>query len=175
METGNVTVGLPAGVAMLEGWTGKVLWQRTDLGEISKTNTQNFRARRCCSYRIIQDGERKTKLTAIDTLTGATVWQTDKMLGYTVEMTGFRRDMLVFLTIRDNRITKDKPDIYALKMATGELLWQSEYTKKVDLYGVEKKKRGATASMFLGDGGGRSDRLDLSGENPRWLKVTRSI
>jgi hypothetical protein len=89
------------------------------------------------------------------------------MLGFTAQVTPvYDRDMLVFITIRDNRVNKDKPDIFALKMSTGELLWQNEYTEKVDLYGIEKKKRGATASMFLGSGGGRSDRFDLSGENP---------
>jgi outer membrane protein assembly factor BamB len=51
-------------------------------------------------------------------------------------------------------------------MSTGELLWQTEYTEKVDLYGVEKKKRGGASAMLLGSGGGASDRFDLSGENP---------
>ncbi|MEP6945766.1 MAG: PQQ-binding-like beta-propeller repeat protein [Acidobacteriota bacterium] len=167
METGNITVGLPAGVAMLDGSSGKVLWQRNDLGEISENEYTELPG---TPLLLISDNsgwaQRKTKLTAIDTLSGATVWQTDKLLGYTVQVSPvYRRDMIVFLTIRDNRITKDKPDIYALKMSTGELIWQSEYTEKVDLYGVEKKKRGAAASMFLGDGGGRSDRFDLSGEN----------
>jgi outer membrane protein assembly factor BamB len=100
-------------------------------------------------------------------LTGTTVWQTEKMFGYTVEIAPlYSRDMLVFLTIRDNRINKDKPDIYALKMSTGELLWQNEYTEKVDLYGIEKKKRGGASAMLLGSGGGASNRFDLKGENP---------
>jgi outer membrane protein assembly factor BamB len=51
-------------------------------------------------------------------------------------------------------------------MSTGELLWQNEYSEKVDLYGVEKKKRSGTSAMFLGSGGGASDRFDLGGENP---------
>ena len=74
--------------------------------------------------------------------------------------------MLVFLTIKDNRMNKDKPDVYALKMSTGDLIWQGEYTEKVDLYGVEKQKRGGAGAMLLGSGGGRSDRFNLDGENP---------
>ncbi len=168
METGNVTVGLPAGIAMLDGATGKVLWQRTDIGEISEDEYTELPG---TPLLLISDNsgwaQRKTKLTAIDTLTGTTVWQTEKMLGYTVEVTPvYKKDMIVFLTIRDNRITKDKPDIFALKMSTGDVIWQSEFTEKVDLYGVEKKKRSGTSAMFLGQGGGRSDRFDLSGENP---------
>ncbi|HEV7646417.1 MAG TPA: PQQ-binding-like beta-propeller repeat protein [Pyrinomonadaceae bacterium] len=168
METGNVMVGLPSGVTMLDGENGKTLWQRSDLGEIKETEYTELSG---TPLVLISDNsgfaQRKTKLTALDVLTGETVWQTDKMLGFTVQVSPiYERDMIVFLTIRDNRINKDKPDIFALKMSTGELLWQNEYTEKVDLYGVEKKKRGGAGAMFLGSGGGASDRFDLSGENP---------
>jgi outer membrane protein assembly factor BamB len=168
METGNVMVGLPNGVTMLDGATGKPLWQRSDLGEIKETEYTELSG---TPLVLISDNsgfaQRKTKMTALDVLTGETVWQTDKMLGFTVEVSPvYGRDMIVFLTIKDNRINKDKPDIFALRMSTGELLWQNEYTEKVDLYGVIKKTRSGTSAMFLGSGGGASDRFDLSGENP---------
>ncbi|HQU86190.1 MAG TPA: PQQ-binding-like beta-propeller repeat protein [Pyrinomonadaceae bacterium] len=168
METGNVMVGMDKSIAMLDGATGKQLWTRNDLGEIKEDEYNELPG---TPLILIADNsgwaQRKTKLTALDTLTGATVWTTDKMLGYTVEVSPvYKKDMLVFLTIKDNRMNKDKPDIFALKMSTGELLWQGEYTEKVDLYGVEKKKRGGAGAMLLGSGGGRSDRFNLDGENP---------
>lgn len=167
-ETGNIAIGQPGGLAMIEGSTGKKLWERLDLGEIKEEEYTELPG---TPLLLIADNsgwaQRKTKITAISTLTGETVWQTDKMLGFTVEVVPvYQKDMVVFVTIKDNRQTKDKPDIFAMKMSTGDLLWQSEYTEKVDLYGIEKKKRGATSSMFLGSGGGRSDRFDLKGENP---------
>ncbi len=168
METGNVMVGQANGVAMLDGAKGTPIWTRTDLGEIKETEYTELAG---TPLVLISDNsgwaQRKTKLYALDTLTGETVWQTDKMLGFTVQVSPlYQKDMIVFLTIRDNRMNKDKPDVFALKMSTGELLWQTEYTEKVDLYGVEKKKRGGASAMLLGSGGGRSDRFDLSGENP---------
>ncbi|HEY8561718.1 MAG TPA: PQQ-binding-like beta-propeller repeat protein [Pyrinomonadaceae bacterium] len=169
METGNVMVGMDkSGVAMLDGASGKQLWTRTDLGEIKENEYTELPG---TPLVLISDNsgwaQRKTKLFALDTLTGETVWQTEKMLGYTVEVAPvYKKDMIVFLTIRDNRMNKDKPDIFALKMSTGELLWQNEYTEKVDLYGVEKKKRGGAGAMLLGSGGGASDRFNLDGENP---------
>lgn len=168
METGNIAVGVSNGIAMIDGATGQQIWQRGDLGDIKEEEYTELQG---TPLVIIADNsgwaQRKTKLTALDTFTGETVWQTDKMLGFTVQVTPvYNRDMIVFLTIRDNRINKDKPDIFALKMSTGELLWQGEYTEKVDLYGIEKKKRSGAGAMFLGSGGGRSDRFDLSGENP---------
>jgi outer membrane protein assembly factor BamB len=109
---------------------------------------------------------RKTKLFAVDTLTGKTIWETAKMQGFTVNVSpNYARDMVVILSIKDNRMNKDKPDIFALKITTGELLWQTEYPEKVDLYGVIKKGRSGASAMFFGGGSTRSDRFDLSGEN----------
>ncbi len=168
METGNVTVGMSNGLTMLDGPTGKAIWQRTDLGEIKE---EEFTELPGTPLLLISDNsgwaKRKTKITALDTLTGETVWQTEKMLGFTAQVTPvYDKDMVVFITIQDNRQNKDKPDIFALRMSTGDLLWTNEYTEKVDLYGVEKKKNSGASAMFMGSGGGRSDRFDLSGENP---------
>ncbi len=168
-ESGNLMVGTKTGgVAMLDGASGKEVWTRNDLGKIDEAEFTELEG---TPLVLISDNsgwmQRKTKLTAIDSLTGATVWQTEKMIGFTVNVSPvFDKDMLIFLTIRDNRQNKDKPDIFALKMSTGELLWQTEYPEKVDLYGVEKKKNGGAKAMFLGSGGGRSDRFNLDGENP---------
>ena len=168
MESGNVMVGTKTGLAMLGGADGRQVWTRNDLGEIKEDEYTELAGTPLVLFADNSGwAQRKTKLTAVDAMTGATVWQTEKMLGYTVEVVPvFQKDMLVFLTIKDNRMNKDKPDIFALKMSTGELLWQNEYTEKVDLYGVEKKKRGGAGAMLLGSGGGASNRFDLSGENP---------
>lgn len=167
-ESGNVMVGMKNGLAMLDGANGKQIWTRTDLGEIKEDEYTELSGTPLILFADNSGwAQRKTKLTAVDALTGATVWQTEKMLGFTAEIAPlYEKDMLVFLTIKDNRMNKDKPDIYALKMSTGELLWQNEYTEKVDLYGIEKKKRGGASAMLLGSGGGASNRFDLKGENP---------
>ncbi len=92
--------------------------------------------------------QRKTKLFALDLISGKTMWQTDKIFGYTAQVSPvYNKDMIVFLTIKDNRIAKDKPDITALRLSTGEMLWQNEYTEKVDLYGSEKAKNPASARL----------------------------
>ena len=104
--------------------------------------------------------KKTTRVSALDLLTGETVWQTDKLKGSTVQVSpNFERDLLLFLTVRDNRAGKDKPDITALKLSTGELLWETEYTDSVDLYGMEKGSKyfptfdlsGANPPVFDGD------------------------
>lgn len=168
LESGNVMVGTKTGLAMLDGADGKQIWTRGDLGEMKETEYTELAGTPLVLFADNSGwAQRKTKLTAVDAMTGKTVWQTEKMLGYTVEVAPYyQKDLLVFFTVKDNRMNKDKPDIFAVKMSTGELLWQGEYSEKVDLYGVEKKKRGGASAMLLGSGGGRSDRFDLKGENP---------
>jgi outer membrane protein assembly factor BamB len=168
MESGNLMVGTKSNLMMLDGETGKALWSREDLGSIKEAE---FTEMKGTPLILIADnsgwGRQKTKLTAIDTLTGTTVWETEKMKGYTVQVSPlYERDLLVFLTIKDNRRNKDKPDIYGLRFSTGELLWQSEYSEKVDLYSVVAKTNSGAKALFMGGGGGNSGKYDLSGENP---------
>ncbi len=168
LESGNLMTGNDQSVTMLDGASGKTLWTRADLGKIKEAEFTELEG---TPLVLISDNsgwaQRKTKLTAIDAMTGQTVWETDKMLGFTVQVSPiYQDDLLIFLTIKDNRQNKDKPDIFALKMSTGEVLWTTEYSEKVDLYGIEKSKNSGAKAMFLGGGGGRSDRFDLSGENP---------
>jgi outer membrane protein assembly factor BamB len=175
METGNVVVGLDTGLAMLDGETGQTLWKRDDLKGIKETEYTEINY---TPILLIADNSgtlaKKTRLFALDQLTGQTLWETDKVYGYTVQVSPVpNRDAVVFLTTKSSAATKDKPDIAALKLTTGELLWQTEYTDKVDLYLKEKIRRsGSGASLgnalFGNPFGGFTDqpRYDLSGENP---------
>ena len=163
-DTGNLLVGTNGGgLAVVNGETGAVVWQRNDLKDIKEDEVTELEG---TPILLVADNtgwaQKKTKIFAVDLLTGETIWQTEKLYGYTAQVSPvYEKDMLVFLTIKDNRINKDKPDITALKLSTGEVLWQTEYTEKVDLYGVEKAKK----SGFFG-GGFDSQKYDLSGENP---------
>lgn len=167
METGNLMVGTETGITMLDGATGKAIWQRDDLKGI---NEDEYTELVGTPLLLLADNsgtfQKKTKLFAVDTLTGKTIWETDKMQGYTVQVSpDYARDLMVIMTIKDNRMTKDKPQIFALKITTSELLWETEYTDKVDLYGVMKKGRSGASAMFFGSGNKSSNRFDLSGEN----------
>lgn len=167
MGTGNLMVGTETSIAMLDGASGKPLWSRDDLKGIKE---DEFHELSGTPLLLLTDNSgtfgRKTKFIAVDTLTGKTIWETDKMQGFTVNVSpNYAKDMLVILTIQDNRMNKDKPDIFAFKLTTGELLWKAEYPEKVDLYGVMKKGRSGASGMLFGSGGTSSNRFDLSGEN----------
>lgn len=171
MDTGNLLVGTETGLMMLDGETGREIWRRADLKGIKEDEYTELEG---TPFLVIADNsgwaQRKTKLFTLDLLSAETVWTTDKIYGYTAQVSPvYEKDMLIFLTIKDNRVNKDKPDIAAIKLSTGEVLWQTEYTEKVDLYGVEKtKKSGFGGTTWVGGVGfsGDNPRYDLSGENP---------
>ena len=106
MESGNVMLGTKTGVAMIDGANGKQVWARNDLGEIKEDEFTELSGTPLILFADNSGwAQRKTKLTAVDTLTGKTAWTTEKMLGYTAEILPiYQKDMLVFLTIKDNRI-----------------------------------------------------------------------
>lgn len=172
MDTGNLVVGTESGLAMLDGANGSAMWRRDDLKGIKETEYNEIAG---TPILLIADNSgallKKTRLFALDQLTGKTLWESDKVYGYTAQVSPLlSRDMVVFLTIASSAATKDKPDITALKLSTGEFLWKAEYTEKVDLYMKEKNRRSGSgiASSLIGNPfGGFTDqpRYDLSGEN----------
>lgn len=173
METGNLVVGTENGLAMLDGANGQTMWRRDDLKGIKETEYNEIVG---TPILLIADNSgvllKKTRLFALDQLTGKTLWESEKVYGYTAQVSPLlSRDTVVFLTIASSAATRDKPDITALKLSTGELLWKAEYTEKVDLYMKEKNRRSGSgvASALIGNPfGGFTDqpRYDLSGENP---------
>lgn len=175
METGNLIVANDTSLAMIEGATGSVIWKRDDLKGIQETEYNEIAG---TPVLLVADNfgslAKKTKIYALDQMTGKTVWETEKVYGYTVQVSPVKnRDMVVVLTTKSNAVTKDKPDITALKISTGEVLWQTEYPEKVDLYVKEKFRRSGSGAafakaMFGNPFAGFTDqpRYDLSGENP---------
>lgn len=154
-DEGTVLVGTQHSLYCLNPETGEAVWRRDDLPDIAEHEQQELTG---TPVLLVYDNtgavNKKTHLLALDLLTGKTIWQTEQLKGYTVQVApSFERDMLVFLTVRDNKAAKDKPDIAALRLSTGALLWQAEYTDSVDLYGIER------GSKYF-------PKFDLSGANP---------
>ena len=93
-------------------------------------------------------------MLAGDLLTGTTLWESDKVQGHAVEVAvNYEKGLALILTVNNNHATKDKLDIYAVDYGNGQVLWHTEYSDKIDLYGKEK------GSRFF-------PTFDLSGANP---------
>lgn len=160
-DAGTVLVGTDSQLYCLNPENGEAVWKREDLRGINEYETTEVKG---TPVLLVTDNtgavSKKTRLFALDLLTGQTIWQTENLKGSAVNVAPhLEKDMLVFLTVVSNSANKDKPDITALKLSTGELLWHSEYPDKVDLYGIERGSKyfpkfdlsGANPPMFDGD------------------------
>ncbi|HEY9404862.1 MAG TPA: PQQ-binding-like beta-propeller repeat protein [Pyrinomonadaceae bacterium] len=160
-EAGTLLVGTDAGLYMLNPETGATAWKRDDFKGVNEYQTQEIAG---TPLLLVSDNsgsiQKKTKLSALDVLTGQTVWETEQLKGSAVQVSPvYDKDMVLLLTVVSNSATKDKPDITALKLSTGALLWQSELTDSVDLYGMERGSKyfpkfdlsGAQPPVFDGD------------------------
>ena len=154
-ESGTLLVGTDSSLYVLDPESGQQVWRRDDLRGISEIQVHEIAGTPLLlapqNSGTFQKG---TKLFALDILTGKTVWETEKLKGVTVQVTPiYEKDMVVMLTVKDNSHTKDKPDLIALKLSNGSLLWEAEFTENVDLYGIER------GSKFF-------PKYDLSGAQP---------
>lgn len=160
-DLGSLLVATEGSLYCLDPESGKPVWQRDDLKKIEEFEIHEISG---TPLLLVQDNsgftQAKTRLFAVDLLTGQTIWQTDQLKGHTVQVApDYDKDLVLFVTVKNNSMNKDKPDITALRLSSGELLWHAEYTDKVDLYGIERGSRyfpkydlsGANPPVFDGD------------------------
>lgn len=106
-DAGTLLIGTETSVYSLNPDNGQVSWRRDDLKGIAEHETQEVLG---TPLLLISDNTgavmKKTRLFALDLLTGETIWQTEKLRGTTVQATpNYEKDMLIFLTVQSNAMT----------------------------------------------------------------------
>lgn len=153
-DVGSILIGSKAGIYTLDGANGQTIWTRNDLAGTEEFEVETIAG---TPLLLISDTSgtfsKGTKLFAVDLLTGQNIWETDKLKGATVAVEPvYEKDLVLLVTVPDNRANKAKPKISALRLTTGEMVWEADYPDNVDLYGIER------GSKFF-------PKFDLSGAN----------
>jgi outer membrane protein assembly factor BamB len=150
-SVGSLVVGMDDAVTCYSPDNGQALWQRPELKKVSE-----FQVTEVVGTPVLLIGDTegsKAKLYALDILTGKSIWESERIKGAAVGVAPiYEKSMVLLLTIRDSKMSKDKPDMIAFDLASGEVLWESEFADKVDLHAVG-------ARTFI-------TRYDLSGHQP---------
>lgn len=154
-DVGTVLVGTKGSIYVLDSETGAPTWSRADLPGVEEYEVDEIRG---TPLLLVSDTSgaftKNTRLFALDLLTGQNIWQTEKLQGATVAVEPiYEKDLVLLVTVPSNAGNKGKPKITALRMTTGELVWEADYPDSVDLYGIERK------SKYF-------PKFDLSGANP---------
>jgi len=139
-EIGTVLLSTKGGLYVLDGESGGQVWARNDLA-----NVEEFEVNSIANTPFVlvsrNSGafQKSTMLYAVDLLTGKDIWTTDKLKGSTVAVQPiYEKDLVLLVTVDNNSASKGKPQITALRMTTGEFVWEADFPDKVDLYGIER-------------------------------------
>ena len=154
-DVGSLLVGAKGSLYALDGETGRQVWARADLAGAEEFEVDTIPGTPLLFVSDTSGTFRKgTKLYALDLLSGQNIWATEKLKGATVAVEPvYERDLVLLVTVENNSANRARPRITALRMTTGELVWESDYPDSVDLYGIER-------------GGKYFPKFDLSGANP---------
>lgn len=154
-DVGTVLVGTKGSIYVLDSETGAQVWSRADLPGVEEYEVDEITG---TPLLLVSDTSgtftKNTRLFALDLLTGKNIWQTEKLQGATVAVEPvYEKDLVLLVTVPSNAGNKGKPKVTALRMTSGDLVWEADYPDSVDLYGIERK------SKYF-------PKFDLSGANP---------
>lgn len=135
-ELGVFIVGTEKSLYAVDGEGGEILWRRknarldeTDVAPVSGTDLVLL---------SFKKGDR-TRLEAVDLLSGETVWRTDKVSGAPMQMAlDLDRDLLAVVAAKKAKGDpksgfKRKPIVYAFSLREGDLLWKREAEREVEM------------------------------------------
>lgn len=139
-DVGTVLVGARGSLYLLDGENGNQVWARTDLAGAEEFEIDTIPGTPLLFVSDTSGAFTKgTKLYCVDVITGQNIWATEKLKGATVAVEPvYEKDLVLLVTVENNRANKAKPKITALRMTTGELIWEADYPDNVDLYGIER-------------------------------------
>ena len=154
-DVGSLLVGSKGALYALDGETGREVWSRADLAGAEEYEVDTIAGTPLVFVSDTSGTFKKgTRLFALDLLSGQNIWETEKLKGATVAVEPvYEKDLVLLVTVENNSANKAKPHLTALRMTTGELVWETDYTDNVDLYGIER------GSKYF-------PKYDLSGANP---------
>src|ERR687890_363245 len=138
-DVGVLVVGTEKSLYGLEAESGDVLWRRkdarldeTDVAAVPGTDV----------LLVTLEGGSKTRLEALDIVTGDGLWRSDKVRG-AVMQTAFEptAGLLAAVFVRDAQWKprpgfKRKPELHVFDIATGEELWKRELESEVEMMPV---------------------------------------
>jgi outer membrane protein assembly factor BamB len=138
-DVGVLVVGTEKSLYGLEAESGDVLWRRKD-AKLDETDVSAVPGTDVLLL-TLESGS-KTRLEALDILTGDALWRSDKVRG-AVMQTAFEPDagLLAAVFVRDAKAKpregfKRKPELHVFDLASGEELWKRELESEVEMMPV---------------------------------------
>jgi outer membrane protein assembly factor BamB len=128
-EMGVVVVGTEKSLYAIDGSTGDTLWRRKDTS-LDETDVAPVPATELLLLNF--EKSEKSRIEAVDLLTGNSIWRSEKIKGAVMQMTvDPERNLLAVVLVKDSKNRardgfKRRPLVHVLDLKSGNELWKYE-------------------------------------------------
>jgi outer membrane protein assembly factor BamB len=135
-DFGIVLAGTEKSLYAIDGKTGERVWRR-ETGKISETAVTPVPNTDLVLFS--RDLGSKSRLEAVDLLTGATLWQSEKVKGDVMQLAvDPENDLIAVVLVKDPRGRsgenfKRKPVVHVLQLSTGDELWKRDFDNEIEM------------------------------------------
>ena len=135
-DFGIVLAGTEKSLYAIDGQTGERIWRR-ETGRINETGVTPIPGTDLVL--VTRDLGDKSRLEAVDILSGAQIWQSDKEKGDVMQLAGdLAGDLIAVVLVKDAKGNlgnelKRKPVVHVLRLSSGEELWKRDLSDEVEM------------------------------------------
>ena len=147
-DFGILLAGTEHSLYGIDGKTGQRLWRRNQRGA-SETSITPVPGTDLILFSL--DKGKKSRLEAVDLLTGKSIWKSDKIRGDVLQLAvDPERGLIVVVLVEKPRgrlgqTLRRRPVTYVLRLSSGEKLWKRKFVNKVELMPSRFDKDGEIA------------------------------
>jgi outer membrane protein assembly factor BamB len=135
-DVGAVVVGTKKSIYAVDGMTGDILWRRKD----SSLDENDVAPIPGTDLLLVNfEKEARTRIEAIDALSGERLWQSEKLRGAVMHMAvDTETNLLAVVLARDAKgsahdTLKRKPVVHVLDLKSGDELWKHEIGSDIEM------------------------------------------
>jgi len=135
-DFGTVLVATEKSLYAVDGQTGERVWRRSS-GKIQETAITPIPGTDLILFS--RDLGERSRLEAVDILTGATIWKSDKVKGDVMQLAfDPESDVIAVVLVKDARGPLGKefkrtPVIHVLRLSTGDELWKRDLDSDIEM------------------------------------------
>lgn len=135
-DFGIVLAGTERSLYAIDGQTGQQIWRRAT-GKIEETAVTPIPDTDVILFS--RDEGSKSRLEAVDLLTGSRLWQSEKVMGDVMQLAvDPENDLIAVVMVKDPRGKADdnfkkKPTVHVLQLSTGEELWKRDLDNSIEM------------------------------------------
>lgn len=135
-DFGILLAGTEKSLYAIDGKNGELVWRRST-GKVDETEVTPVP--NTDVVLLTRDLGSKSRLEAVDILSGARIWQSDKIKGDVMQLAvDPENDLIAIVFVKNPRghagdNFKRKPAVHVLQMSTGDELWKKDFDSDIEM------------------------------------------